>query len=294
LLSNPAGRKSKARILKSNHVMGFEVSLDALEQVALGDLPPSRIEEDPSVAKLAEIERARKAAQATEARATALERRAAAFLKEAEETALDRLVEMEEQVDAALSRAAESVQSIEAEARDRGYAAGHEEGLLQGLEAGRLEGETLLSRAKTEADHLNAQAKAAAEALNQKAILERAELLDASKAQVLELTFAMVRQVLRAEAILNPLSMLPMLEAALAKLKGDLVLSVRLSPAVLATLEEHRGRLMTAAPGTRQLVLEGDVSMLPGDFVVQGTQGVVDGRIDQQIQAIQEAVHKER
>lgn len=298
LLSNLPGRtperKTKARILKSHQVAGFEVSTNALEQVALGDLPPSRIEEDRMVAKEAAVERSRKAALDTEARALAMERRAAALLKEAQETALDRLVQMEEQVDEALIRAVQSAQTMEIEGRNRGLEVGREEGLLHGREAGLLEGEALVRQARSEAESLTAEALASAEAVKLQAIRERSELLDASKAQVLDLAFAMARQILRAETTLRPVSMLPMLEAALAKLKGDLDVNIRVSTQVLGTLEEHRGRLLAAAPGTRHLALEGDQSMLAGDFVVQGSQGVVDGRIDEQVHVLDEAVRKER
>jgi len=299
LLSNPNSRTperkmTKARILKSSQLAGLEVALNALEQVALGDLPPSRFEEDPMEIKRAEMERSRRAAADSEARAIAMERRASALLKEAQETALDRLVQMEEQVDDLLMRATQTAHTVEVESRDRGFAAGREEGHLQGVAAGRLEGESLVLRARSEAESIAASALASAETLKQQAIRERSELLDSSKAQILDLAFAVARQILRAETALRPESMLPMLEAAVAKLKGDLDLNIRISPDVVAILDEHRGQLMAAAPGTRNVKLEVDRSMLPGDFVVQGSQGVVDGRLDEQLQVVQEAVRKER
>jgi len=298
LLSNlPGGtpeRKPKARILKSNQVTDLALSVNALEQVALSDLPPSRITVAPMGSRQADLERSRQTALDTEARALAMERRAAALLKEAEETALDRIVQMEEQVDDVLTRAAQSAVAMEIEARNRGYTAGHEEGLLQGMEAGALDGEKLVLQARTEAERLIAESLASAEVVKQQAVQQCSELLDSSKDQVLDLAFAMARQILRAELTLSPISMIPMLEAALAKLKGDLTMNIRAAPAVLVTLEEHLGRLLAAAPGTRSVTFEGDRTMLPGDFLVQGSQGVVDGRIDEQVRVLQEAVHKER
>jgi flagellar assembly protein FliH len=221
-------------------------------------------------------------ARALESRARAVEWRALAILEEAEETAAVRLKEAQQQAHHLLSRAGEGAVALETEARQAGQAAGHEEGLRAGLQEGEARAEALLAEARQQAE----QAR-------QEALEERSLLLDASGEQLLDLAFAMARQVLKAELALRPAALVPMLEAALAKLKGEEEPLLRVSPEVLSLLEEHRGRLLAAIPGARKLEVEGDPSLGEGDFILQGAQGFVDGRVERQVQVLEEKVRTE-
>ena len=232
-------------------------------------------------------------AEEAEARALALERRAMAILEEAEETASARLRLAGAQVQEMLERAAEAVAQVEAEARAQGHEAGHAEGLALGVEAGRSEAETLLARARSEANAIARDALLQAESIRAQALEERGLLLESAREQLLDLAFAMAQQILKVETAVRPDMVVPMLEAALAKMKGEEEPQIRVHPAVLATLDEHRGRLLAALPGVRRLDLSGDPGLQIGDFVAQGSQGFVDGRMDRQVQQLSDQVRAE-
>jgi len=289
--------KPKQRILKSHEVSGTGFAFPALEQIATGDLPPSVSSApapDPGFLTPSEVQGRLVAAREAEARAHASERRAAALLAEAEETALVRLSEVEGQIEDMLSRALGAVEQIEAEARERGLKTGKDEGLRHGIEAGRREGEEIVRRAKAEADGILKEARRTADGTRTGAIQLRSSLLESSRVQVVDLASAIARQILKSELTLYPEALVPMVEAALAKMKGEEEPLVRVSPAVLTVLEEQRGRLLAALPGSRRLTVEGDAALRPTDFMVQGTQGVVDGRLEEQLKLVDRTLREER
>lgn len=291
-----ATSKPKQRILKSHEVSGSGFAFPALEQIATGDLPPSVSKALPAESvppTSPEVGVHREAAREAEARAHASERRAAALLAEAEQTALDRLGEVEGQIEEMLSRALAAVDQIEADARERGLKLGRDEGIKLGAEAGRREGEDTLRRARAEAESLLKDARRVAETTRADAVRQRAELLDSSRSQVVDLALAIAHQILKAEVALRPDALVPMVEAALTKMKGEEEPLVRVSPAVLAVLEEQRGRLLAALPGARRLTIEADAALREGDFMVQGTQGVVDGRMGEQVKLVDKALREE-
>ncbi len=219
-----------------------------------------------------------------------MERRAAALLEEAEETAAARLREAEEQVQQLLERASAEAEAVREEARRAGFEAGRTEGYSAGLAEGRTEAEACLRQARAEAEQLRAAAREEREAARAETLQERARMLDEAKQEILSLALTMARQILKAELALRPEAVVPMLEAALAKMKGEDRPGIRVSPEVVAVIEEHRARLLAAIPGARQLEVEADLGLEPGDFVVQGSQGYVNGRVDRQVSALEEQI----
>jgi flagellar assembly protein FliH len=305
-LSSSQSGESKSRgsrVIKSGLDVGARFALPTLEQVTDRDLPPSlsapvgaeevRVLER-EVPRPASSTLAHSAAAAeAEAQARAMERRAAHVLAEAEEAAARRVAEAEEHAHALLAEAEAVAEQVRESARQAGYADGQAAGHAAGLQAGQAQGEQMLASARNEAESLLAEAQAAAVSIREGALAERARILDASREQMLDLAFAVARQLLRAELTLSPAAVLPMLEAALAKFKGEEEPQVRVSPEVYLLLEEHRGRLVAAIPGARRVVVEADPALASGDFMVQGAQGFIDGRLDQQVAVIESEVREE-
>lgn len=297
-------RSPHSRVIKSHQVTGTRFAFPTLEQVAPGDLPPSvstdfqpgvTTKKGPVVpnADLVELERLQSEARDAEARARAMERRAAAVLQEAEEAATARLRTAHDEAHAIIAKAEEAYHAIEEEAHEAGLGSGQAQGYAEGKAQARQEADALRAQAGADADAMRAALQDEIAQTRQQMMAERDQLLDAARAQVLELAFVMARQVLKTELALRPEAMVPMLEAALAKMKGDEEPQLRVSPQVLALIEEQRGRLLAALPGARRLGMEPDGSLEPGDFVVQGTQGFVDGRIDRQVEVLEEETRSE-
>lgn len=305
-------------MIKSHEAAGVRLAFPLLEQIVPGDLPPSRswdglapgagpvpgqVRNLVAAVRRAETERQSEDLQLARERTEALERRARALVEEAEEVASAKLAEAERQVQEMLTRATEAAGQIQGEASRLGHEEGFQEGYEAGLRAGNAEAEVFLAQAaqdaeamlrdaQAEAERVQAEAEAFVMAAHNEGQQQRIHLVETAKAQLLELAFAMARQILKAELSVRPPAVLPMVEAALAKLKGEEGPHIRVHPDLVPLLEEHRGRLLSASPGARRATLEADPGLAPGDFVVAGNQGVVDGRLERQMQVMEEALRK--
>lgn len=205
------------------------------------------------------------------ARAQALEARAAQVLTDSEEIAAAKLASAVEQVEAILSQAAEGAVAIGQQAQEEGAREGWEVGYQEGLTAARAE----------------------AEAIRAEAIARRDALLEKSQQEVLDLALVIAKQVVRAELTLLPEAILPMVEGALARMKGDENPTVRVGPLALVAVQEAYGRLLQALPGARAIELVADASLQEGDFLVQGDIGMVDGRVESQVASVETALREE-
>lgn len=291
-----------SRVIKSDGVGEFRPAFPVLQtappEAFLPVDAPAEVPEapGPAAAPPAKPQRPPQSpAQAVEVdeRARALERRAMAVMEEARETAAHRLAEAEAEAAALVAGAREAAEQIRTEAREAGAREGYEQGYQEGRTAAGAEAGQMLTVAAREAETMLAEVRSMAESIRQGAQEQRARMLDTARMELLDLAFAMARQVLKAEIALRPEAMLPMLEAALTKLKGEEEPQVRVSPTVHALLEEHRGRLLAAIPGARRVVTEADPGLADGDFVVQGTQGYVDGRLERQVQVLEADLRSE-
>lgn len=212
------------------------------------------------------------------ARAAALETRAARLLAEAE------MVLHEAQAEAAvvLAAARQEAADIAAAARAKGLAAGHAAGYQEGRQQAGTEAREHIAAAQAEAAAMLAAAGVRVEALEQAALAERAGFLAAAEPQLVRLAVAVAARILQTELVLRPDAVVPMVTAALARLRGTLRPRVRLSPEDLPWSQERRGDLI-AALGGGDLDLVADTGLGNGDFLVESDQGTVDGRLGRQI-----------
>jgi flagellar biosynthesis/type III secretory pathway protein FliH len=231
-------------------------------------------------------------AKMAEERAQALERRAEAILLEAEQTLTMRLTEAERRVKELYSQVDQATESIQAESYQLGLVAGQRDGFQAGLTAGQLEAKSLVDEAEEASSVLLSEAEKVVARIHEQALVERGELLVSAQAQILGLTFAVAKQILRAEVELSPEKILPMIEAALAKMKSETQAVLRVSPAVEALLEQHRFRLVGIVQA-KDIEIISDTSFGPGDFVAQGISGTVDGRLERQVEVLERIVKTE-
>ena len=166
----------------------------------------------------------------------------------------------------------------EQEARDQGPS--HEEQLRQAREAGYREGEaaaTQAARSKLDAavDQLGSSIRELAG--------YRGRLRKDAERDLVGLSFAITRRVLRREVSLDPEAVLGIVKAALEKLDAREVYRVRLNPEDVALL----GRRMEAVGLGRNVELAADSSIGRGGAVVETRRGALDATIEGQLQEIE-------
>jgi flagellar assembly protein FliH len=166
----------------------------------------------------------------------------------------------------------------EQEARDQGPS--QEEQLRQAHETGYREGEaaaTLAARSKLDAavDQLGSSIRELAG--------YRGRLRKDAERDLVGLSLAIARRVLRREVSLDPEAVLGIVKAALEKLDAREVYRVRLHPEDVGLL----GRRMEPVGLGRNVELSADSSIERGGAVVETTRGALDATIEGQLQEIE-------
>lgn len=207
--------------------------------------------------------------------AEALTRRAQALLAEAEASAQSILSEARDRANRLIDEALAGATRISEEARSIGR--------REGLEAGRQE-------ALAEAEALAQRAREEARSLVEGAVSERHQILVGAKEEMVNLTMATVRRILHSEISARPEAIGDMITAALDKVRGQEEITVKVSPGDASCVEGRRGEWLSNLPGTRSLEVFAEEGLGPGDFGIQTDQGYVDGRVNRQVEEIEEGL----
>lgn len=183
-----------------------------------------------------------------------------------EETAAEETAE-EESIDIEALRA-----QVLAEAREEAAVLvqqAYQEGLKRGEAAGR--------------EAFDARVACAAEALEQAAAAMRAareEFIDSLEPQVVELAALAARRVLQREIASDPGILHATIRRALGKLADRQQLTVRLNPADVQALREHRVALLEDFTGVEELEIIADESVGAGGCVVDSRTMRADARLE--------------
>lgn len=180
------------------------------------------------------------------------------------------LRQAEERAELLIDQAVNGAQALVDEARQSGWQEGYEEGIKEG----RQQAEAL----KREAEQVRADALA-----------ERDRFFDESREELVRLALTVAHQVIRQELQQDPSRVLPLVDEALARVRGEDQASLRLAPAAVSALEPHQDEL-AARHGIGDLKLVPDASLEPGDVQVQTPAGTVDARVERQMGALSQTL----
>ncbi len=108
----------------------------------------------------------------------------------------------------------------------------------------------------------------------------REAFLDSLEPQVVELVALAARRVLQREIATDPELLHTTIRRALSKLADRQSLSVRLNPADVHTLREHRVTLLQDFSGVEDLDIVADESIQQGSCVIDSKTMRADARLD--------------
>jgi flagellar biosynthesis/type III secretory pathway protein FliH len=139
---------------------------------------------------------------------------------------------------------------------------------------------------------LEAETRAAADALLETAASlrnDRRTLLEEAAVSVVELAYAVARRVIRREVESDPGLVVPLVRELLQRSAAAAELTVRLSERDYAHLVADK-RSLVDKTGLEGLRLRVDSTVEPGGCVVETEAGSLDGRIETQLERIEEAL----
>jgi flagellar biosynthesis/type III secretory pathway protein FliH len=120
----------------------------------------------------------------------------------------------------------------------------------------------------------------------------RARLLEEAAEEVVELSFAVARRILRREVEADPAVALPLVRELLQRAAAGTEVTVRLSPRDHAMVAAHDA--LPESAGLDGVHFRLDTAIAPGGVLVETAAGGLDGRIETQLELIEEALSAPR
>jgi flagellar assembly protein FliH len=167
----------------------------------------------------------------------------------------------------------------------------HEDGFAEGREAGLIDADAEIERRTQEraeqmvVDKLNSLIPAmheAAEALLHERDQWRAEW----EAIGVRLSIAIAKKLIRKEFDADPEAAHASFAAVLELAAGQPRVSIRMHPNDIALLGEHADEVAAGLASCAEAIVTPDESMMPGGCFIETQHGIIDGRIDTQLNRI--------
>lgn len=205
-----------------------------------------------------------------------------AMLEEAQTKAAQIIEDAAKEITAAKEKALE-------ESRQQGFAAGQKQGWDEGHQAG-------LAKGKQEAldqmqEQLNASTRQAAD-LIQHATQQADALLVQSERQIVELSLAIAEKIIAQQLDETDTGTVSLVKAALAKVRDQEQLTIRVNPADYERLLKVQGELDRYIEKEHVISLAPDQTIANGGCVIETAYGSVDARVDTQLDALKQALQE--
>ena len=163
-------------------------------------------------------------------------------------------------------------------AREDAYMSGFKEGEKAGIESGKNRLEPVL-------------------ASFHKSLLELAKqkekLLISAERQVIDLAMAVAERIIGHEIGTNHEAIISIVKEALKKIVDHESIKIRINPSDLQVVENARPQFSEFVDNLDKIIFEGDKTILNGGCVIETTLGEIDGRIEKQLEAIDEIFKSE-
>lgn len=122
----------------------------------------------------------------------------------------------------------------------------------------------------------------------------RERVLRESEEDLLRLSIAIARKIIQHEISTDRSLIASLISSAISGSLSMDRITIRLSPADHELVESDRRRYLGAISSETRVILASDDTLSPGDCVVESTTGVVDARIDTQLDEIFRRLWEER
>lgn len=172
-----------------------------------------------------------------------------------------------------VEKAEEAAREIAEKARVEGFEAGRREGYAEGQ-----------AQAEAEAAATRAEASRVLEEARETARRTLAE----AEPRIMEIALAVARKVIKREVSADPEIVLANIREALKNVDREEAVTVRTSPVEVAVVDNARKKLKKQFGGVGDIAVQEDPSVEPGGCVVSTDKGIVDARIESQVEAIRE------
>ncbi|EAX48667.1 flagellar assembly protein FliH [Thermosinus carboxydivorans Nor1] len=197
------------------------------------------------------------------------------IIANAEKEAARLISEAKQNAAALLNEARQQYENLKKEAFDQGYQEGYRHGVQQGRQEIEAEMQGALRQAADQAGQLLAAAERE----------YRQTLLDAER-HIIDLALAVARKILAREIEENPMVVLPIVRAALEKVRDQEQITILVNPEDFGVVLEAKRDLELVIGRERALQIVADNTVGRGGCLLDTPFGMVDARIDTQFEMI--------
>lgn len=178
-----------------------------------------------------------------------------------------------------LATARQQAEQVKAAAQEEGFQLGFQQGMTEGMTQGEAaaqeKAQEFLNTAAATADQRVAAASA-----------DAAAMLAGAERQIVDIAMTVARKILAREIEENPLTILPIVKAALGEVSDQEQLILHVSPADYDFVVQAKPELQAALSRDNGLSIIADESLKDGDCVVDSPYGTIDARIDVQLEML--------
>lgn len=197
------------------------------------------------------------------------------------------LASAQEEAAACLAAASQTAQLQREEAHKEGHQQGYAEGREEGLEAGYKEG---MDAAVQEMQTKLQNAIAKAEQILLIAEQQAKDIVIGAERHIIDISMAMVSKILAREIEENPMVVLPIVTAALKKVRDQEQIEIRVNPEEYHLLLQARKDLQLVLGREQALQIVADQTIPAGGCIIDTAYGSVDARIDTQFDTLRKAL----
>lgn len=208
------------------------------------------------------------------------------------ETALAAVVDAQAEAERIVQEARDEAARLGAEAQRNAevvHAHAYTKGYAEGVAQARDEAEAAAdARAEEHVAALRADVAAFCEAL----VAEQARAWGAAERELRALALEIAERVIRAEVSVNPQVVLKITKQCLRRLEGEPNVRIRVNPAEVERLREHRDELLAMFEGLRNVEITEDRRVGIGGVQIETDAETVDARIETQLGEIARALEE--
>lgn len=191
------------------------------------------------------------------------------------------IAQAQNQAQQLLENAAQEAGQMKTDAEAEGKNSGYQEGYASGCETAKLEMEALVKEASEKAQRIISLAEN-----------ETKNAIVAAQTKIVEIAMAVANRVIPQHFIDVPQVVLPLIKAALEKVKDQKSIIIKVAPSdyELVLLAKNEFQMMLGSDEI--LTIISDQSIQNGGCIVESASGNVDARLNTQLETIKKAVQE--
>ena len=172
-------------------------------------------------------------------------------------------------------------QVIMTQAQAQGFQQGHQEGYAQGKQEAIAEMKSSMEQAARKAQQTILLAQQQAQ-----------EIIIGAERQIIDIAMTITRKILVREVDENPMVVLPIVTAALDKVRDQEQIKIRIHPEDYDLVLQARRDLQILVGHEQALQIVSDQTVSQGGCIIETAYGSVDARIDTQLDTIRKALEE--